>query len=202
MRTMNVLTRWSEYEISYLKNQYPHASKEKILKKTHRNWRAIRRKAKKLGIRRLCGRHANNYSWKKNDPRITGENNPNYGGLSKVQRTKLSLKMTQKWRDSKYRKRMIRSFKKDTIEEKALRFSTHEKLVQDEIQELQKQGFRCIEVTQSAVKPDIIAIEGNCKIYAVEVTQKEYPNYHKYENMSDSFDDIIWIVRGNRVKRK
>lgn len=64
--------------------------------------------------------------------------------------------------------------------------------IEQEIPELEKQGFRCIPIGR--VIPDIIAIKDN-KVYAIEV---EYgrPNYAKYTDViKNYYDDIIWILR-------
>ena len=64
--------------------------------------------------------------------------------------------------------------------------------IEAEIPELEKQGFRCIPMTD--VLPDIIAIKDG-KVYAIEV---EYgnPNYSKYTELVKSrYDDVIWILR-------
>lgn len=68
----------------------------------------------------------------------------------------------------------------------------------EETSELEKQGFRCIPITN--VIPDIIAIKDN-KVYAIEI---EYatPNYSKYtEDINKRFDDVIWILR-KRIKKR
>jgi hypothetical protein len=63
-----------------------------------------------------------------------------------------------------------------------------------EIDNLEKEGFRCVPIGR--VIPDIVAIKGN-KIYAIEVEYGFYPNYKKYnkENYKKYFDDIIWIKK-------
>lgn len=70
------------------------------------------------------------------------------------------------------------------------------KRIMDEIQELEKQGFRCIPIT--CVIPDIIATRDG-KIYAIEVEYRK-PNYVKYnkDNYKDRFDDVIWLLRNNK----
>lgn len=115
--------------------------------------------------------------------------------MSDEHRRKLSKAMKKKWGNKNHRQRMLSIFQKDTPDEKLARFKRHEQLVASELKRLQEQGFRCILTTQSATKPDIIAIEGQCKIYAVEVTKTDYPRYHKYDDIPKIFDDVIWVVR-------
>mgnify|MGYP001576210258 CR=1 FL=1 len=68
-----------------------------------------------------------------------------------------------------------------------------------EIPNLEKQGFKCIPITE--VIPDIIAIKDG-EIYAIEV-ERGKPNYKKYDknNYRKYFKDIIWLLRGNQTKQ-
>lgn len=65
--------------------------------------------------------------------------------------------------------------------------------IMKEVVKLEKQGFKCIPITN--VIPDIIAIKDD-KVYAIEVEYGE-PNYLKYNknNYRNRFDDVIWLLR-------
>lgn len=71
----------------------------------------------------------------------------------------------------------------------------HEKEVEKQLLLMKKEGFRAINVSISAKKPDIIAFKDG-KIYAVEVEtlRRRAPHYGKWEQ-PNPFDDIIWVIK-------
>ena len=68
-------------------------------------------------------------------------------------------------------------------------YLSHQAHIEEEIKNLQQQGFRCISLVD--IIPDVIAIKDN-KVYAVEI-EFHHPNYGKYVNCMD-YDDIFWVI--------
>lgn len=64
--------------------------------------------------------------------------------------------------------------------------------------DFEKKGYRFIPLVK--VTPDAILIKGN-KVIAVELENKT-PNYYKYKLTGKFYDDIIWIVKKIRFRRK
>ena|SRR3990167_6384424 len=69
---------------------------------------------------------------------------------------------------------------------------SHERIMK-EVAKLEKQGFKCIPITE--VIPDIIAIKNN-KVHAIEVEYGK-PDYDKYlkNNYYKRFHKIDWIIK-------
>jgi len=83
----------------------------------------------------------------------------------------------------------------------------HYEIMMETVEDLESQGFQCIPIGTFPFKgtpvPDIIAIEGNPRIYAVEITDR--PKFNKYKGQT-CYDDIWWIskkekVRNGRIRR-
>jgi len=96
--------------------------------------------------------------------------------------------------DASYRKKLTRRQKQ--------RPHIHDEALKLELEEIKKQGFRCIPIGLLRYpKPDVIAIKDG-KIFAIEVELSTI-DYEKYNSIKD-FDDIIWIDKrkgDRRLKR-
>lgn len=105
----------------------------------------------------------------------------------------------RRWKNNpEYRKSQTEHLNRisETCREKRIYYiKIHEKEVEKQLFLMEKQGFRAINVSISAKKPDIIAFKDG-KIYAVEVEtlRRRKPNYVKWEK-PNPFDDIIWIIK-------
>ena len=87
--------------------------------------------------------------------------------------------------DAEYREQLYRRQRERPV--------IHDRALQEELANLETQGFKCIPIGMLGFpKPDIVAIKDG-KIYAIEV-ELSCANYSKYKDLK-CFDDIIWIVR-------
>jgi len=118
---------------------------------------------------------------------------------SKETRLKKGIKSKERWEDPSFRNRMtthLRDINVKYARKRDAGVALHNKLIDEELKKLEKQGFRCINVGASNIpKPDIIAVK-NGKVYAIEVETLAHklPNYDKWNN-TNIFDDIIWSIR-------
>ena len=147
----------------------------------------------------------------------TGSNNPMYGKHYTQERIKQIIENNKKWErteeyrqncreaqikrwenNPEYRKSQtehLRRIRTTHREKRVYYIHAHEKEVEKQTSLMNSQGFRAINVSISAKKPDIIAFKDG-KIYAVEVEtlRRRSPNYEKWEP-SSPFDDIIWVIK-------
>ena len=77
----------------------------------------------------------------------------------------------------------------------------HEKLVLEQIDELTKQGFRCVRLSKAI--PDVIAVKGqNVKVFAVEVERYKARTEKYTDDVRKYYDDILWFIFKNGIIRK
>jgi len=108
-----------------------------------------------------------------------------YSEKFRKKRSEISKKL---WQDPEYRA------KQANIRREGRGDKRHKRMILDEKEKLENQGFRVLLPDQKPI-PDMIAIKGD-KVYAVEVESygKGSPDYEKYD-VPHGFDDVIWIIK-------
>jgi len=112
---------------------------------------------------------------------------------SEEDKKRISEMFKKLWKDPNYRKRKIKPLTEEHKRKLINGIKQHDQAIFEEIKNLEKQGYKCLDIgSWHAKKPDIITTK-NGKIYAIEIEFSK-PDYNKY-NGQKFFDDIIWIIK-------